>query len=78
MACVGDIRKLDARFLANGCREFAGANASAHTAQLQSIRVELSVISYRRWGFRVVDDTSAFLKSVPAESEICAKLPYAY
>ena len=50
-AYVEENRKLDARFCVTGFQEFVETNASAPTVQLQSIRLVLSVISYRRWHF---------------------------
>ena len=55
-------RKLDARFRGKGFQEFAGPNASSPTVQLHSIRLSLAVISFRKWGFRVIDVSRAFLR----------------
>ena len=46
-AYVEENMKLDARFRVSGFQEFADANASAPTGQLQRIRVRLALISYR-------------------------------
>ena len=37
-------------------------NESAPTAQLQSLSVSLEIIAYRKWGFRVMGVSRAFLK----------------
>ena len=48
-----------------GSAEAVGTNASAPTAQFQSLRVLLSTVAYRKWDFRVTDGSTAFLKSNP-------------
>ena len=62
-AYVGANRKFDARFCVKGFPEFAETNASAPTSQLQSIRVVLAAIAYRRWDFRAMGASRAFLMS---------------
>ena len=62
--CVGANRKLDAAFFVKCIREFADATASGPTVQLQIIRVLLAVIAYRKWNFRAMDVSMAFLRSV--------------
>ena len=54
-AYVDENRKSGARFCVKGRQEFAEPNASAPTVQLQSIRMCLAVIAYRKWNFRVMD-----------------------
>ena len=56
-------RKLDAGCCVGGFQEFAESNASAPTVQLQSIMLCLAVIAFRKWGFRVMDVSRAFLGS---------------
>ena len=73
-AYVGENRKLDAGFCVKGFREFAEPNASAPTVQLQSIRMCVAVISYRKWNFRVIDVSRAFLRSEPLEREAYVQL----
>ena len=59
-AYVGENRKIDARFRVKRFQEFVETNASAPTAQLQRIRVALSVIAYRKRNFRAMDVSRAF------------------
>ena len=58
-----------------GFREFVDSNASAPTVQLQNIMVVLSVIAYRKWDFRAMDVSSAFLTCGHLERETYAELP---
>ena len=74
-AYVGENRKLDARFRVKWFREFAGSNASAPTVQLQSIRMWIAVIAYRKWGFRVMDVSRAFLRSGHLGRDAYVQLP---
>ena len=67
--------KLDARFCVKGFQELVEANAASPTAQLQSIRIALAVIAYRKWNFRAVDVSRAFLRSKPLERNTYVKLP---
>ena len=60
---VGENRKLDAIFCVKGPRKFAAPNASAPTVKLQRIRLFLDVIAYRKWNFRAIDVSRAFLRS---------------
>ena len=53
-AYIDSERRLDGRFCAKGFQEAVSTN-DVPTAQLQSLRAPLSVISYRKWNFRVVD-----------------------
>ena len=52
-----------------------GTNASAPTVQLQRIRVVLAVIAYRRWNFRAVDVSRAFLRSEALKRDTYLELP---
>ena len=72
---VGENRKLEARFCAKGFREFAESNASAPTVQLQSIRLRLAVIAYRKRNFRVMDVSGAFSRSGHLRRDTYVKLP---
>ena len=74
-AYVGEDRKLDAVFRVKCFHGFSGTNASAPTVQLQSIMVAFAVIAYRKWNFRVMDVSRAFLRSEPLERGAYAKLP---
>ena len=74
-AYVGENRELDDWFRVKGFEWFAGANSSAPTVQLQSIMVVLAVIAYRKWNFRVVDVSSAFLRGDPLKRETYLELP---
>ena len=74
-AYLDESRKLDARFRVKGFQELVEANAAAPTVQLQSIRIALAVIAYRRWNFRVMDVSRAFLRSKPLMRNTFAKLP---
>ena len=74
-AYLDENRKLDAGFCVEGFQELVEANAAAPTVQLQSIRIALAVIAYRRWNFRVVDVSRAFLRSKPLVRNTYAKLP---
>ena len=62
-------------FCATGFHGFVEANASAPTAKFQAIRVVLAVIAYRKWNFRVMDVSRAFLMSGPLKRETYAKHP---
>ena len=68
-------RKLDSRFRAKGFQEFSESNASAPTVQLQSIRLRLSLIAFRKWDFRVMGFSRAFLRSEHLERETYVQLP---
>ena len=57
-------RKLDVRFCLKCCHAFVETSASPPSVQLQSIRVVLAVIAYRKWNFRAMDVSMAFLRSV--------------
>ena len=52
-----------------------GNNAAAPAVQLQSIRIALAVIAYRRWNFRAVGVSRAFLRSKPLVRNTYVKLP---
>ena len=72
---VGENRKLDSVFCVKGPREFAGADTSSPTAQLQSIRLCLAVIAYQKWNFRVMDVPMASLNLEPLQRDTYAQLP---
>ena len=74
-AYVGENRKLDAGFRVKGIREFAESNASSPTVQLQSLRMCLSVIAYRKWNSRAMNVSRAFVRSGPLELDTYAQLP---
>ena len=74
-AYVDENRKLDSRFCVQGVREFSESNASAPTVQLQSVRIPLAVIAYRKWNFRVMDVSRSFLMSGPLKRDTFVKLP---
>ena len=74
-ACVEENRKLDSRFRVKCFQEFVKTNESAPTAQLQIVRLLLAVIGYRKWNFRAVDVSRAFLRSVASKRDTFAKLP---
>ena len=63
---IDNERSLDPRSCARGVREAVGTKASAATSQLRSFRVFLAVVSYRKWGLKVIGVSRAFLKSQPA------------
>ena len=63
--------KLGARFCVKGFQGLVGDNAAAPTVQLQSIRIALAVIAHRKWNFRAMGDSRAFLRSKPLERDIC-------
>ena len=73
---MGENRKLEARVRAKGLWEFFGTSAIVHTTQLQRAISVLTIISYRRWNFRVMDVARAFLKSAHLGIVIYAKTPY--
>ena len=50
-------------------------NESAPSVQLQSIRLVLAVIGYRKWTFREIGVSRAFLSSEPLKRVAYAKLP---
>ena len=52
-----------------------GKNAASPTVQLQSIRIVLAVIAYRKWNFRVMGVSRAFLRSEPLGRDTYVKLP---
>ena len=56
-------------------QEFAETNASAPTVQLQSIRVVLAVMAYRKWDFRAIGVYRAWLTSGHLERDTYANLP---
>ena len=64
-AYLDENRQLDDRFCVEGFQEFVEPNASAPKVQLQIIRLFLSVIAFRKWDFRVMDVSRAFLRSEP-------------
>ena len=61
-ACINNQRGLEARFCVKGFQESICTTASCPTAQLQSLRVSLSLIAYREWGFSVMTVPRASLK----------------
>ena len=74
-AYLGENRKPGERFCAKGFQEVVEKNAASPTVQLQSIRIVLAVIAYRKWNFRVMGVSRAFLRSELLEMETYAKLP---
>ena len=74
-AYVDENRKLDARFRVTRFQEFSQSNASSHTVQLQIIRTCLAVITHRKWNFRAMDASRAFLRSVRLKRDTHVKLP---
>lgn len=66
-AYINDKSESGARFRGMGRREFIPAKSSSHTAQLQSIRAIVTVISYIMWNFRIMDVSRSFLKPIPLE-----------
>ena len=58
-----------------GFQEVVGKDAASPTVQLQSIRIALAVTAYRKWNFRVVGVSRAFLRSEPLGRDTYAKLP---
>ena len=74
-AYIDEDRKLDSRFCVKGFQEFAEPNAAAPTVQLQSIRLCLAVISFRKWDFRAMDVSRAFLRSGPLKRGTYVQLP---
>ena len=69
-AYLDENRKLGARFCVEGLQEVVEDNAAAApTVQLQSIRIALAVIANRKWNFRVMDVSRAFLRSKPLERD---------
>ena len=73
-AYVGENRKLDAVFCVKGFQEFV-ENASAPAVQLETIRVVLTIIAYRKWNMRATGVSIAFLRSVPLRRDAYALLP---
>ena len=67
-------RNLDARFCVKGFHELVEDNAAASTVEVQSIRIALAVIAYRKWNFRAMGVSRAFLRSEPLGCTF-AKLP---
>ena len=74
-AYVGQNRKLDAWFRVKCFQWFVETNASAPMVQLQSIRVVLDVIAYRKWNYREMDVPKAFLRRGALERETYSELP---
>ena len=62
---MGGNRKLDSGFRVKCLQEFTEPNASAPKVQLQIIRLCLAVIAFRKWDFRVMGVSVAFLRSEP-------------
>ena len=58
-----------------GFQETIGTNSPTPTAKLPTLRVFLSVVSYRKWNSRVVAVSRAFLKSKHSGREIYAAHP---
>ena len=67
--------KLDARFRVKRFQELAENNASSPTVQLQSIRIASAVAAYRKWNFRAMGVSRAFLTSKHSERNTYVKLP---
>ena len=74
-AYVDENRKLDARFRVTGFQELVETNASAQTAQLQSIMVVFAATACRRWDIRAMDVSRTFLRSAPLKRATYAKFP---
>ena len=74
-AYLDENRKLDAGFYVKGFREFAESNAYATTVQFQSIRLLLAVIAFRKWDFRAMDVSRAFMRSEPFKRGTYVQLP---
>ena len=55
-------RRLDVPLAVKSPQWGAGADSSAHTSQLRSVVVLLSIIAYRIWNFGVMDVSMSFLK----------------
>ena len=72
---VDENRKLDAIFCVKGSQEFVETNASAPPVQLQSVRLFLAVIGYRKWNFGEMGVLIAFLRPCPLKRDTYAKLP---
>ena len=73
-AYVDENSKLDAMFCVKGSQEFAESNASSPKAQLQRLRMCLSVIARRTWNFRAMGASRAFLRSEPLKRDTYVKL----
>ena len=56
-------RKLDARLCARGFRETVTENVSAPTVDIATIRVALGIIPIKKWSFRVIDISRAYLQA---------------
>ena len=74
-AYIDENRKLDAIFCVKGRRDFAGPTESPPTVQLQSLRLWIAVIAYRKWDFRVTGAPMAFLRSEPLKRDTYPQLP---
>ena len=72
---VGENRELDLRFRAKWHQEFADPIASAPTVQLQIVRLRSDVIARRKWDFRAIDVSSAYLRSGRLELDTYFQLP---
>ena len=55
-------KKLGAGISVKGFQELVEDSASAPAVKLQSVRIALTVIAYRKWNFRVMDFSRAFLR----------------
>ena len=55
-------------------QEVVEDNAS-HTVQLQSVRIALAVIAYRKWNFRAMGVSRDSLRPEPLERNTYVKLP---
>ena len=73
-AYLDENRKLDAGFCVKGFQEFVGSNEYAPTVQLQSIRLCLAVIAFRKCDFIVMDVSMAFLRSEPLKMDTYVQL----
>ena len=74
-AYFGENRKVGAVFCVKFFQELSETNASVPTVQLQSIRAVLAVIAYRKWDFRAVGVSGAFLRSGHLKRDAYATLP---
>ena len=63
------------RHRVGGFQEVVGDNEAAPAEQLQSIRIALDVTAYRKWDFREMGVSRAFLSSGPLVSDTYAQLP---
>ena len=68
-------RKLDARLCARGFRETMTENVSAPTVDIATIRVALGIIPIKKWSFRVIDISRAYLQAHDLERTVILQPP---